>query len=568
MSESYLGTKNRSPHGGINFSNLIIYTLLAATLAGTLYLLLWRNSFCRNSWVLQPFEWDTLSGIRCLEKDSIFESFLLPCGYMHIPVFSENFFALLHYCGIKTVPGLRLASIVINVASLALFFAAMSVLMNRFFGLLMVWAVLITAHFWMRSYGLYEYAFQLAHQSMLLLGLGIFSRFRSKWGIVLAFIGGFWQGSCHYVYQILTFFIVAGFLLTDKKKDQKWYFLVMLGGPAAFLFHYLQVALSMHSISDAFSRLLDIYLMRSAGMEGTAIPSILHIQHETYLWDTWNLLTIQIGYGDLLLPCTALTLIILALAAMNRRDTETRDRLVQFLFVCYGSIAWFLAMPQDVTHDQFGPIHHLTLLRALSITVPVYAFFILIKRTARSPLKIGIPALVVGVSAGLIWWANIGKLKDYWAFEKASISLYVSSTRDLHPYLFFVNQSKGLDASDWAGLFNPQLSDQTHFRRKACLENDEPACREPVQKIFFSYLNPVRQSEIIIYISCLKPGDTRISYFKNDTRPKLITRKIIRDFPGGVVDLPLSANVYSDDYMLEFGPEACEGYGIKHIKIN
>ena len=167
--------------GRLAWTDALIYALLAATVIGVTARLAWRNTLPRTAFQYRncPYERHTLLTAGQFKVDGFLNSFFLPFDapddyympmtywvYPHIPPFAEVFFGAMHVLGVNTTHGLRWFSIFLNAAALVVLFAAMSLLKDRVFALLVILATVLNPLFWMRAHGLYEYAFGVPHQAL------------------------------------------------------------------------------------------------------------------------------------------------------------------------------------------------------------------------------------------------------------------------------------------------------------------------------------------------------------------------------------------------------------------
>jgi hypothetical protein len=569
-------------------SRALAGALLAATLLGVFAVLAWRNSQPRTAFPYPNCTWEyhVLAAAASEKDEGFWRSYFLPpvytpdyyapwktAVYTHLPPFSENVFGALLVAGVDTVHGLRWFPICLNVAALAALFAALALLKNRWFALLLVWAVLANPFFWMRAHGLYEYAFQLPHQALLLLGLAIYSRYAARWGIALAFLAAFWQGECTFVYQLQTYFIIIGFLLTESRERQRWYFLAALGGPAAFLLHFAQAALWLRSISSAVRDLFLIYLLR-ANASGPDVAHAANIpQYHSFsaaMADLARILSHETGIGGWFFAPAGFALALLALAALRKGERPDRANFIRCLFLFAGSMLWFLVMPEAFHNDRHAAFHQLSLALAVSLAVPVYAFGALAKEAVAGNRRAAPAAAVVGLVAATLCWLAGTDLKTYWQKERAILASYTEPGPRFEKSLLGVGRSVGLDGVEWVGLFSRQTPDAEKYRRRSCRENEGDLCRNPTQGLkFFAWVEQQPRA-VRVRLTCAEPGDTRLAFRRvgpEEATGELLGETLVTHFAGGEITVPL-APLAGRIFTLTIGPEACASYVIERVIVD
>jgi hypothetical protein len=572
-------------------SDILILILLAATLFGAGLLLGWRNQRPVASFPYRNcrYEDHVLSAVGYFEALGFGSSFFLPYStptdyyaptshsvYKHIPPFSEVFFGVVHaLLGVNTVRGLRWFSIVLNLAALAALFQAMALLKNRAFGLLVVWAVVAQPLFWMRAHGLYEYAFGLPHQALLLLGLALYARTQRKAGLALAFAGAFWQGLCAMVYQLETYFIVLGFMVFATPRERRRYFLVALAGPLAFAAHLLQIALWYGSTIEAGRDLFDSYLQRSMAAGPIAQPTDALFQYHNfgaYLADAAQLAAERAagGTGPALLAL-ALTFGTLGAAAARKYATQARTALAWLGSLFVGSALWFLAMPEQVAFDPSPALFSLSLGVALSVAVPLYAFGAWCRVVVRRRKFWAAPAaLAFGAAVAAVCWMRLPGLAAYARGEIATAKSFVLLDGREPPPLWWVAQSDGLVGPAWETAIGVRDLGPGKLRRAACDARATPACREPIQGLRLQHWHDILPRAATIAMTCAKPGDTRVALYQlgeDDVNGRLLAEAAMPHFTGGRIVLPAAPRAPGRVFRIEIGPAACDSYVIESAML-
>jgi len=563
-------------------SNAIVGALTAALIVAAFLALGWRNSLPRSSFLYPNCTWENhvVSAIASFCFHGLAATHFLPdvcppgdyrpgpCLYTHIPPFSEVFFGALHLLGVSSLHGLRWFSIALNVAALAVLFQAMALLKNRVFGLLMVAAILANPHFWMRAHGIYEYAFQLPHQSLLLLGLAMYAKNRSRWGVAAAFAGAFWQGTCAFVYQIATVFIILGFLLSDNRDKWRGYFLAALGGPAAFLAHFLQLV-SLGSFAAAVHDLSSSFIERSA-MLGDTVELVHYPTDGIYLARAAHVLSRDAGFGGWFFLPSALTIGLLALAAAQKQEVANRAAFIRGVFLFAGSLLWCLVMRDAFLHDPITFIQQLSLWVALSLAVPVYACGALVKKAWAGDRGAAPAAVAVGLAAAALCWLSAGDLRQYWESERALLTAPLETAGGMAESLMAVASAPGMIGVDYLALFNPAKGEKDKFRRRICTDADPPECRNPTVGLKFTYWKEVRPQRLALDFFCARPGDTRVAFYRIENTGKrgaLLGETTAAGFANGVIDLPLPTPAAGRLFELEIGPAACEAFIIEKMTL-
>jgi hypothetical protein len=571
-----------------SWQNVVVYVLLGATLAGAAILLGWRNTLPRTSFPYPncSYEGHTLSSVGSFKDMGFLPSFFLPYdspddyylplsywSYTHIPPFSEDFFGLVHVAGVDTVHGLRWFSILLNVAALALLFVAMTLLKDRIFGLLMVWAILANPLFWIRAHGLYEYAFQLPHQALLLFGLAVFARTKRNWGLALAFAGAFWQGQCTVVYQLLTYFIILGFLFSGNRRERQSYFLVACAGPLSFAVHILQIVLLNRSFVDAYHDLAASYLQKSSATgPHVRYAAAFHKfpSFGAYLKDTVHYLSYATGVSGYFFFAALVTFAVLAAAAFRKNEPANRANLIRVAFLYAGSWLWFFAMPEVVLSDPAPGLHHLSLWLAVSLVVPLYACGVAAKKYLTGPWWAPPAALALALVAYLLLSTRVDDLVEYRRNDHNILASYTEPARGFEESLWSVGRSEGLTGEDWLALFNSRAAEKDKYARRNCGPNPGLACASPTQGLRLFYWNVLRPRAVSVRLTCGRPGETRVAFYHvgiDQQKGSLLGEKTVADFAGGAIDVPLTLLVAGRVFVMEIGPAACDSYVIEQMIV-
>jgi len=336
-----------------------------------------------------------------------------PFYYTHQPPLPYIVAGVARALGMRAVSSFRVIPIVLTVASLAFFYAAVETLLGPPLALLSLFYFATTPAllYWADALDSYSYDefFRLAAIFFWIKTLSSDARTRRRF-FVLTWLAAFAEALCSFAYILfIQVFIFAGAFLFRASVNKRYLLLFLLAPALAFGLHFAQNVIALGP-TDAFNDFHDAFLLRT--LERGTTDSYLNLGD--YPLRLWN--RVEHWFMN---PVQALGFCVLAVLVLTRcvsADLAQRFTRLLLLFVVAAS-CWWIVFPG---HSW---IHHITIRQFL----PFFALLVggvalgtirLLRRDVPAGLRI-LAAALLGLL--LVW--QVYRVRNYTIAQRNGVDL-------------------------------------------------------------------------------------------------------------------------------------------------